>query len=248
MSEEDANPSGMQWFVRRGSVVRGPFTSAKVRHFLLEGKLTVDDQVSADRQAWQPIATVAEVVPLQMRDHDEHLDVDRDVVRRRERARALRAMFVALGIVVGFVILVMSVGRQETVTVRDCNAPPTPGADFEGCALSGVDWVGANLGSLRAANVKLSGAHLSTADMHDADMRYAELSHADLSYARMQNVVLLGANLRNADLTNTDLSGADLSFADLGGARVGGARFSGAKLEGALWVDGQRCTVDSCPR
>ena len=45
----------------------------QVRHFVLEGKLTLEDEVSADRAIWQSIGSVDEVVPLQMRDDAQTL-------------------------------------------------------------------------------------------------------------------------------------------------------------------------------
>ena len=236
----------LQWYVRRGAVVRGPFASAKVRHYLLEGKLTLADEVSDDRSTWRSIDTVAEVVPPELRGGD--LDVDRDALRRLERQRAIRTMLVATGVVVVLIAATMIAGEGQPEAVRNCAAPPAAANDYEGCVLSGVEWTGATLADARLANVTLADSGLSTADLRAADLRYADLSRSDLSYARMHGASLLGATLRNTDLTNADLGSADLSFADLSGARIGGARFDGAKFDGALWIDGSRCAVGNCPR
>lgn len=250
MDADQAEVAAPQWFVRRGSVVRGPFTSAKIRHYLLEGKLSLEDRVSADRKQWQAIGRVAEVVPLQMRlgTDGQGLEEDREAVQRRERLRAVRSILVAASVVIGLIALVTFVGQGEPVVERDCGLAPAAGNFYEGCVLSGVAWNGVDLQGARAANINLAEAHLGTADLREADFRYADFTRADLSYARLQHAVLLGATLRHADLTNADLSGTDLSFADLRGARVGGTRFDGAKLEGALWVDGSRCDAGRCPR
>ena len=44
MSATQSNSGGPEWFVRRGDAVRGPFSSLRVRQFVLEGKLEVDDE------------------------------------------------------------------------------------------------------------------------------------------------------------------------------------------------------------
>ncbi len=247
MSAHKAKGSGLEWFVRRGAAVRGPFTSMRVRHFVLEGKLGLDDEVSPDREEWQRLGDVAEVTPLQMRDEDGETALAGGA-RGGDRPRALRAMAVALVVVGGLTLAVYYAGSGESAKERDCAAKPVPGLFLEGCGLAGVEWVEASLADARMANVTLTGARLSQADLSGADMRYAELTGADLSYARLGGASLLGATLRLADLTNADLSGADLSFADLSSARLGGARLDGARLDGTIWVDGRPCEAGNCPR
>jgi hypothetical protein len=239
--------SGLTWFIRRGSTVRGPFSSTRVRHFVLEGKLDLDDEVSRDRNAWQRLGSVDEVVPLQLRDQGHDLVVGTADGASGGRG-AVRAIIVVSVIIIVLTLAVYFAGRPVPEAARDCAADPAPGGFLEGCRLSGKDISGANLGGARLANADLGMARLSGADLSQADARYADLGGADLSYARLQAAVLKGANLRLADLTNADLRGADLSFADLGGARVGGAQFGDANLQGAIWVDGRPCGVDDCPR
>ena len=248
MSSARTKGSGLEWFVRRGGSVRGPFSSTRVRHFVLEGKLTLEDEVSADRAIWQSIGSVDEVVPLQMRDDAPTLAPQQAAERDGDRLRAARAILVALLVVSALVIAVTLVGPQEDIAVRDCAAPPEPGVLLEGCLLDGAVFAAAQLSSARMANASLAGARLSGADLSGADLRYANLAATDLSYAMLNGADLKGANLRTADLTNADLSGADLSFADLGGVQLGGARFDGSRLEGAIWVDGMRCGKADCPR
>jgi hypothetical protein len=246
MADHKTKGSGLNWFIRRGSAVRGPVSSTRVRHFVIEGKLGLDDEVSLDRKEWRRIGTVPEVVPLQMRAHDPALDaVDVD---DGAGGKAWITMLVA-GLVIGaFTAAVYFAGSGDDAAAVDCGAPPEPAAVFDGCRLTAVDWRSASLRGARLANASLADALLTEADLSEADLRYVDLSGADLSYAVLAKAVLKGANLRLADLTNADLRGADLSFADLSRARIGGARFEGALLEGAVWVDGRRCDPGGCPR
>lgn len=239
--------SGLEWFVRRGQSVRGPFSSTRVRHFVLEGKLELDDEVSADRQNWQRLGAVDEVVPLQMRSEAGGLE-NQNAVEKTGNGGAVRGILVASLVIVALTLGVYFAGSPQTDVERDCATPPGPGVHLEGCRLSGIDMAQANLQGARLANAVLSGARLSGADLSESDARYVDFTGADLSYARFHHASLKGANLRLVDATNADFRGADMSFADLGGAQLGGAEFEGANLEGAIWVDGRTCDASNCPR
>jgi len=248
MSESRLKGSGLRWYIRHGAVVRGPFNSTRVRHFVLEEKLGLEDEVSQDRKEWRRLGSVPEVVPLQMRTDGDGLAIQQAAERRGERHRAARSIAVTLSVIVILTAAVSFVGGQSEDVARDCTAAPEPGVYLEGCRLTGAEMAGASLARAQLANSSLSGARLSESDLSHADMRYADLSGADLSYANLSAADLKGANLRLADLTNARLDGVDLSHADLGGARIGGASLQRARLEGAIWVDGRRCGALECPR
>ena len=248
MGDKQVKGSGLSWFIRRGETVRGPFSSTKIRHYVIEGRLQLDDEVSLDRTQWQRLGSVNEVVPLQMRENNEAGLEQQSAVRRSESLRALRAIAVAVVVIGALVGVVLLAGGSEDQAPIDCAATAAPGVVWEGCGLSGAELRGAQLGGANLANADLSGSRLGEADLQGADMRYVDLSGTDLSYANLRGAVLKGANLRRSDLTNADLGDADLSFADLGGARVGGAELGSARLNGAIWVDGRPCSAADCPR
>ena len=239
---------GLEWFVRRGNSVRGPLSSARIRHHVRDGELQLEDEVSTDRKAWRSLGSVDEVVPPQMRGGEKPPEAPLGTARAGERRQASRAIIVTVVLMAGLVLGVSLVGQRGAEETRDCAAPAAPGVLLEGCRLVGVDMGAAALVGARLANASLARARLAEADLSDADLRYVDLSEADLSYAKLSGAVLKGANLQQADLTNADLSGADLSFADLGGARLGGARLQKALLAGAIWTDGRPCGAADCPR
>jgi len=248
MTGSTGRGSGLEWFVRRGKAVRGPYSSARVRHFVAEGRLELEDEVSPDRQAWRRVGDVDEVVPPELRG-EEAIGAGQDAEQRRQdRYRAIRATLVATLLVATLIVLVLWVGDSGERRERDCSLAPGPGVFLEGCVLSDIDLTGADLVGIGMANAVLARARLGGADLSRADLRYADLSGVDLSYATLSGANLKGANLRGADLTNADLRDADMTFADLSRARLGGARLQGAGLEGALWTDGRRCTASDCPR
>lgn len=239
---------GLEWFVRQGSVLRGPYSSGRVRQLVLDGSLAIDDEVSPDKIRWRRLGGVPEVVPRQLRMDDAHWAAEQTAQRGGEQAGALRATLIVALVLVTLTVGVSLIRPSEPVLAADCAAPPAPGVLFEGCRLSGADMTGASLARARMANAVLDAATMTEAHLIHADLRYVSLAGADLSYARLDGADLKGANLRSADLTNTDLSGADLSFADLSGARLGGARLDRALLEGAIWRDGRPCKLADCPR
>jgi hypothetical protein len=239
---------GLAWFVRQGSVLRGPYSSGRVRQLVLDGSLASDDEVSSDKIHWRRLGGVPEVVPRQLRMDDAHWAAEQTAQGGDEQAGALRATLIVSLVLVALTVGVSLIRPSEPMLTPDCAASPAPGVLFEGCRLSGADMTGASLARARMANAVLDAARMTEAHLLNADLRYANLAGADLSYARLDGAELKGANLRSADLTNADLSGADLSFADLSGARLGGARFDRTLLEGAIWPDGRPCKPADCPR
>jgi hypothetical protein len=248
VAETAPKGSGLSWYVRRGANVRGPFSSAKVRHYVLEGRLQLEDEVSRDRSEWRRLGAVQEVVPPTLRDDGAPAQERQEQDRRREKLRALRAMVVVMVVVAGLVAVVLLGSQGVDEPLRDCAAPAAPSVVWEGCRLSGADLSGATLTGARLANTLLSGALLGEADLSGADLRYADLSGSDLSYANLRGASLMGANLRQADLTNADFRNADLSFADFSQASIGGAVFDDAIMQSVIAVDGKRCATRDCPR
>ena len=55
------------WYVRRKEKVMGPFPSGTLRRFVLIGRIRIDDLVSTDKDSWQKVANVPEVVPREVR-------------------------------------------------------------------------------------------------------------------------------------------------------------------------------------
>lgn len=55
------------WFIRRSGAIKGPFPSGTLRRFMLLGRVTPSDQVSLDKENWQGVMDVPEVVPPEIR-------------------------------------------------------------------------------------------------------------------------------------------------------------------------------------
>jgi hypothetical protein len=244
-----ADGGDRHWFVRRGTQVRGPHSSARVRHLVLQGRLQLDDEVSPDRAVWRPLGAVAEVVPLQLR-RDGQADATALAAHERgERRRAMRGTFAAAALLLLAVGTVLWFGGAPAPPLALCSAPPAPGVNWRSCRLDGLRAPSSDLAGADLSNASLINAVLDDARLSAADLGYVNLAGAALAYANLQGARLVGANLRGADLTHADLSGADLAYADLGAARLGGAVLSGTRLDGAIWIDGRQCgtpSLDAC--
>jgi hypothetical protein len=237
-----------RWFVRREGVVRGPYASTQVRRLLLSDALSLADMVSDDGQHWQPLASVPEVVPHQLRCGPQALEQEllQEAGAWRRQAR-IGLLGVATLIAAILLLTLFLQGPDEAVV--DCAAVPAPGVDWRDCRFAAFAAPGAELQGVILSNAVLPGARLQGTVLREGDLRFADLQGADLNYADLRSATLKGADLRGADLTYADLRGADLSFADLRQARLGGARLEGALLHGALWIDGRTCgpaTLGTC--
>jgi hypothetical protein len=51
MSDENEKKTKV-WFVRHEGLPMGPFPGAKIRHLLLDGELTLADEISIDKKRW----------------------------------------------------------------------------------------------------------------------------------------------------------------------------------------------------
>jgi hypothetical protein len=251
-NQEDSRPES--WFVKRDGLVLGPLTSARIRHLLLQGEIEMWDLISQDKQSWQAISKLPNVVPLQLRadagDSKAQAQVAaREKARARDREREnrfpLRALVISLLIVAAVLTFSIWYGMPKVVESSLCDAPPAPGVNWRNCLIEDFDAGNASLAGANLNSSVLRGAELSATDLRNADIRYADLSHADLRHAQLRGAVMLGANLQFADLRGADLSQTDLRFADLSHSRIDEASLQGARLGGALWLDGRNCASES---
>ncbi len=241
MTEKTAQQS--VWYLRREGRQVGPFASAKIRRLLLEGQVNLDDEVSRDRQSWQKVGQVAEVVPPQLRGGgNASASADRAKVARAVPWLGISTFVLVVGAILAFAVWW---GASPVRGEVDCAAPALAGVDLSNCKLPGYRAPGADLRGARLAGTDFSGAALAGSDLSAAVLDYADLSRADLAYGVFEKARLRGADLRGADLSQADFSNADLSFADLSDARIGAARFDGARLDNAIWFDRRQCAPGS---
>jgi hypothetical protein len=242
------------WFVRRDGMPMGPFPGAKIRQLLLDGELTLADQISSDKKCWVSMIKVPEVVPLPLRAEAGDSKARADLERRRRSeasssANERRIPWMAIGVLLcligGVLGLAIWVGMPEQVDTPQCDAVPAPGVNWRNCLLSGIDVGSASLAGANLNSAVLREARLSATNLSGADMRYADLSGADLRYADLREAIFLGANLQAADLRGGNLAGADLRYANLNTSLIENTNFDRANLGSAIWHDGTTCAENS---
>ena len=242
MSEEGAN--SRRWFVKRGDRVAGPFDPTVIRRHVVEGRLSLEDEVSLDRQGWRSIGGVREVMPLQFRDGGrDAAEQAAESSVRQGAGRNLLMLVLVLAALVALAVMFSSGGKPGE---PDCGASASPRVVWSHCRMDESNLAGADLVAAQMDNTSLINANLSGAQLVGADLRYANLAGANLAYSSLREAWLKGTNLRGADLTNTDLTGADLAHADLTGAHIGGAVLAGVRWHKTIWVDGSTCPKQGC--
>lgn len=248
MNDEVDKTHDKIWFLKKGEKVFGPFAAAKVRNFLLEGKIDMRDQVSRDRKNWVFLKQQPEVVPLQMRDPEQFADTEYSDALDPGRKGSLWLPILLVIILIAAGIGTSVLLQQEqggTAYQTDCTAAAEAGVNWNSCNKRGFVAENQNLDNMSANNGKLEESRFSGSSMKNANLKYAQLDKTDLSYTDLSGAVLKGASLRGADLGNAILNNADLRYSDLTDARLGGIQLDNARLEGVIWNNGQTCKPGS---
>lgn len=80
----NANPhSGHTWYIRKKGRISGPFPAGQLSQLLIVGRLTVDDEVSHDKDDWLVISDVPELIPDVLNDTNETGQSERLAAARR---------------------------------------------------------------------------------------------------------------------------------------------------------------------
>ncbi|WP_018861516.1 pentapeptide repeat-containing protein [Thioalkalivibrio sp. ALJ3] len=251
-----------QWFLRRPEGVCGPYPARQIGRFLILGRLTVQDEISQDRQFWVQIAERPHLIPEEVRMADapggkerlERARLREDERLRERRSRASEPIF-----------------REQRRGDRRCpenletqshrqlwadllDRTPFPWQRWIrgprpwivsglalGLAAGLLVWFALQQEATPAPDcaappgpsVNWNYCNKAGAPLRGADLTRASLYDTRLSAARLERAQMTEADLRYASLDRARLEGADLSRALLTGADLRGARLQGARLEGA---------------
>lgn len=240
------------WYTREDGKTCGPFAAGLISRFILLERLSLDDEVSHDKQVWRKIRDVDELVPDVLKgDQDDPFVRERLMAARRwadERYRADRRNeqeSVPDGISrragdrrdleVETILKHRSAMRHRISLYRGDNT--LTGWLILTAALIGITYIGYYAYQHQAEEVIVdctmpptpaanwSNCALQGKVVIDADMRGAILRNANLTGAQFQNV-----KLDNADLAYSNLSLARIEASSLGQALLIGANLRGAKI------------------
>lgn len=246
------------WFTRRDGQVRGPFPQRQITRYVLLGRIREDDELSADRETWNPLRELPQLIPEEMK--NVVTDEDRQRLREaRMRADERRGGDRRLGSerlrVDNGERRRASDRRQEEdsemlrhrearrAVLDQARAPASPtcgpvcGRALAAALLLLIVFVlftperpasHPDCGAPPAPEVDWSNCRMPGMVAEQADLRGARVGNMDLTGAN-----LVGSRLAGADLAYTTLNLADLRRTDLSNARLTGAGLQSADLRGA---------------
>ncbi len=255
-------PASEQWYIRRGEVIRGPFTEARIAHYLLHGRIKKNDELSQDREKWQSSSEFPQLLPLMLMDASDDAFQRQQLMARKqwERQRELsknESHYLPLPTEID--------GYSAEAAVLDragTESPVVPGLNgkkpvnrvlvgviaFSLLGLMGV-MIYLNSPEPEVGGIDCTISATPKVNWSNCQMAAARLSNADLSGALMKNM-----NLSRADLRGSQLMGANLSFSNLSAALLNdadvrqatlvGVNLSGADLEGAIFDGADLSYVD----
>jgi hypothetical protein len=239
-----------QWYIRKQGEITGPFNGSVIMNHLIVGRLSMDDEVSADSKQWLPLAQHPGLHPDTMsedkakRHLDERTGLDRrqqqtpraehlrqrrgerrstepeSEQERRDFRRQLMLRYRDRSERM-FWPLLITFGFLIAITLMAILFPTTIPMPLPNCS------------SPAAPEVNWNNCLKSQADLSNLDMRAAHLRNSHLSDARLMNTFLADADMAYANLRHADLSYSDLSGAILFGTNLTQADLSNADLSNA---------------
>ncbi len=239
-----------QWYIRRQGEITGPFNGSVIMNHLIVGRLSMDDEVSADSKQWLPLAQHPDLHPdtepedkakrrldertgLDRRQHQtpraEHLRQRRGERRseepesakeRRDFRRQLMLQYRERSERM-FWPLLITFGFLIAITLMAVLFPTTIPMPLPNCS------------SPAAPEVNWNNCLKSEADLANLDMRAAHLRNSHLNHAKLMNTILAEADIAYANLRRADLSYSDLHGAILFGTNLTEADLSNADLSNA---------------
>lgn len=231
------------WYVRRDGQIRGPYPSGGVRRFVLLGRVVPEDEVSLDRESWQPVSMVPEVIPPEVRRALEEGKTDQLIASRlREDERNGRERRVAAddrefrrrrkGERRQAELEIMQNHRQaKTDLLERRGKRPLP--LFSMVTIGALVLLAIGFGIYLGAPAPLPdpdcdgkpapGVNWRNCKLDGIELEAAELDGARLNNGTFRRAMLSGAKFNDSDMQYVDLTESDLSYAELKRASMKGA-------------------------
>ena len=249
-----------RWYIKLGERVHGPFPNKLVGRYLILGRITLDTEVSQDKQHWSAVKNFPAMVPdVVLEAGTPEGDRALMLARIREDERSSRSEEnTAFDDRRDEEEDVLQLHRQlrDDVLYGMQAEPKKRIVYIIVIALLVLTLLGIYIASLSQEDIRLAdcaaqaepGINWSGCNKEGALLRHQNLRQANFRNAKLQSVDFSAAQLQQADLAYTDLSranllsaqcqqanfkGANLYNANLQGADLSGANFSHAELIGA---------------
>lgn len=249
-----------QWYIRKQGEISGPFSALVISKHLQIGRLSMDDEVSADSEHWLPLAKQPALHPARededkvRRYLDERTGLDRrhqqkspprearkrradrrspepeDTMSRRALRRYLMQQFRHRREKMFWPLLTTFVLLLALIILATL-FPTTIPVPLPNCSAPPAP--GVNWNNCLKPDLSLTGA-----DLNGASLRNSQLANANLMNALLTNTDMAYANLHHANLSYSNLSdaslfGSNLTEADLSYADLRNADLAYADLSNA---------------
>ncbi len=238
-----------QWYIRRGTVIRGPFTQEKVTHFLLHGQIKIDDEFSLDQQQWQIATRLPELLSLILFEQGENVlwqqqaidkqdwNAQREALKK-EIPQPLSEQGKADGLVELESLSPDAVEGSVTEHIERLEKGRQVSRPLAGFVVFSLLSVMSILIYLKQPEPEIAAIDCAVAasprvNWNNCQMEAALLSGENLTGATMQNMNLMRADLTDSQLSDVNLSFSNLSASVLSGADLRQAVLIGASLRGA---------------
>ncbi len=231
------------WYIRRSEAVQGPFPSGTLRRFVLLGRVRLSDQVSLDKQQWEIVSRVPEVVPPEVRKaaaegHLEdvlpiHLREDeRAGLERRSKGQDKQFKDQRKGQRRQDEPELMQRHRQAKAELLQLEKTGrrTPFVAMAVSTLLVLVAVGVGLYIGMPASIQDPDCNAKAGP--GVNWRNCRLDAVSFESANLQGAILNSSILRMAKLPGAIFTLADLQYADLSGSDLSYAEFANAKMKG----------------
>jgi len=237
------------WYIRRGTVVRGPFTQEKITQFLLLGKIKIDDEFSLDHKRWQIATQLPELLSLivfeqaedalwqqhavEKKDWGAQREALKNKPRQQPYEQAARDGMVELESLTPAEIEISVADNIERLHKGKQVSRPLVGFVVFSLLSVMIIMIYLKQPEPEIAAIDCTVAASPRVNWNNCQMEAALLSGKNLMGAAMQNMNLMRADLTNSQLSNADLSFSNLSASVLSGADLRQAVLVGVSLRGA---------------
>ncbi|MED5509817.1 MAG: pentapeptide repeat-containing protein [Pseudomonadota bacterium] len=249
-----------QWYIRRQGEISGPFNASVISKHLQIGRLSMEDEVSADSEHWLPLAKQplfhadSDKADRARRYLDERTGLDRrhkqkkpprearkrrgdrrspepeETVSHRALRRYLMQQFRQRREKM-FWPLLTTFALLLAIVMLATFYPSTIPVPMPNCTSPAAP--GVNWDNCLKPELSLKGTDLSGASLRNSQMPQADLMNALLADVDLAYAKLTQANLSYSNLNNASLFGSDLTEADLSYANLSGADLAYADLSNA---------------
>jgi len=244
-----ANKNSNIWYIRKKDKVTGPFPAGQISQLLVVGRLSLDDEVSHDKDEWFTIHDVPGLIPEVLSEADDASHAERLAAarrwadERREERREENPKTPSR----------QSNGRRHGESLQDIEYRQHRESIYKNfrerpkmavakllvfvAIVIGLVWGSFNYSPLNIVDIPdctaqaRKGVNWRNCNMLSLVAIRTDISESNLHSAILRNANLFASNFSKSRMDYVDLSGSNLSFAVFNHTNLKGANFKRADLK-----------------